>query len=49
MSASVEEYLEALYNLTQDGRTANNAEIAKRLKVAPASVSEMLKKLAEKE
>src|SRR5450759_5664889 len=49
MSASVEEYLEALYNLTQDGRTANNAELAKRLKIAPASVSEMLKKLAEKE
>jgi DtxR family Mn-dependent transcriptional regulator len=49
MSASIEEYLEALYNLTQDGRTANNAELAKRLKVTPASVSEMLKKLAEKE
>jgi DtxR family transcriptional regulator, Mn-dependent transcriptional regulator len=47
MSTSTEEYLEALYNVTQDGRTASTTEISKRLKVTPASVTEMLKKLAE--
>jgi len=47
MSASTEEYLEALYNLTQDNKTAGTSEISKRLKIAPASVTEMLKKLSE--
>jgi DtxR family Mn-dependent transcriptional regulator len=47
MSASTEEYLEALYTLTQDGKTAGTSEISKRLKIAPASVTEMLKKLAD--
>ena len=47
MSASTEEYLEALYNLTQDGPSASTSEISKRLHIAPASVTEMLKKLAE--
>jgi DtxR family Mn-dependent transcriptional regulator len=47
MSASTEEYLEALYNLTQDGKSASTSDISKRLHIAPASVTEMLKKLAE--
>ena len=47
MSASTEEYLEALYTLTQGGKTATTTEISKHLKIAPASVTEMLKKLAE--
>jgi len=47
MSASTEEYLEALYNLTQDGKSASTSSISKRLHIAPASVTEMLKKLAE--
>jgi len=47
MSTSTEEYLEALYNVTQDGQAASTTEISKRLKVTPASVTEMLKKLAE--
>jgi len=47
MSASTEEYLEALYNLTQDGKSASTTEISKRLKIAPASVTEMLRKLAD--
>jgi DtxR family Mn-dependent transcriptional regulator len=47
MSASTEEYLEALYNLTQDGQSASTSSISKRLHIAPASVTEMLKKLAE--
>jgi DtxR family transcriptional regulator, Mn-dependent transcriptional regulator len=47
MSASTEEYLEALYTLTQDGQAATTSELSRRLNIAPASVTEMLKKLAE--
>jgi DtxR family transcriptional regulator, Mn-dependent transcriptional regulator len=49
MSANTEEYLEALYNLTQDGAAASTSAISKRLHIAPASVTEMLKKLADEE
>jgi DtxR family Mn-dependent transcriptional regulator len=45
---NIEEYLEALYVLTRNGKRAANTEISRRLKIAPASVTEMLKKLAEK-
>jgi DtxR family Mn-dependent transcriptional regulator len=48
MSASTEEYLEALYTLTQDGESASTSDMSKRLQIAPASVTEMFKKLAEK-
>lgn len=48
MSTSTEEYLESLYTLTQNGEAASTSEISKRLNVAPASVTEMLKKLADK-
>lgn len=44
MSTSVEEYLEALYTLTVNG-SASTTDISKRLKIAPSSVTEMLKKL----
>ena len=47
MSKSTEEYLEALYGLTQDGKTVSTSEISRRLKIAPASVTEMLRKLAD--
>ena len=47
MSTSTEEYLEALYTLTQDGKVATTSDISKSLKIAPASVSEMLRKLAD--
>jgi DtxR family Mn-dependent transcriptional regulator len=47
MSVSTEEYLEALYSLTQDGNAASTSAISKRLKIAPASVTEMLRKLAD--
>jgi DtxR family Mn-dependent transcriptional regulator len=47
MSTSTEEYLEALYTLTQNGEAANTSEISKRLNIAPPSVTEMLKKLAD--
>ena len=48
MSASTEEYLEALYTLTQGGRTAGTTEISRHLDIAPASVTEMLRKLASR-
>jgi DtxR family transcriptional regulator, Mn-dependent transcriptional regulator len=47
MSANTEEYLEALYTLTQDGQLATTSDLSRRLNVTPASVTEMLKKLAE--
>ena len=46
MSNSTEEYLEALYTLTQNNTTATTSDISKHLNIAPASVTEMLKKLA---
>jgi len=49
MSTSTEEYLEALYTLTQNGEAASTSEISKRLNVAQASVTEMLQKLADKD
>ncbi|MDO8568408.1 MAG: metal-dependent transcriptional regulator [Dehalococcoidales bacterium] len=47
MSTSTDEYLESLYTLTQNGQTAGTSAISKRLKIAPASVTEMLRKLAD--
>jgi DtxR family Mn-dependent transcriptional regulator len=47
MSNSTEEYLEAIYNLTQNGEAATTSAISKRLNIAPASVTEMLRKLAD--
>ncbi len=49
MSANTEEYLEALYTLTQGGKKASTSAISRRLNIAPASVTEMLKKLSEEE
>jgi len=43
----IEEYLEALYKLREEGRQAKTTDIASRLKVSAASVTEMLKKLAD--
>ncbi len=45
ISRNEEEYLEALYKLTRNEKTAATTEISRSLKVAPASVTEMLKKL----
>ena len=46
MSASTEEYLESLYTLTQNNSPASTTDISKHMNISPASVSEMLKKLA---
>lgn len=45
---SVEDYLKAIYDLSQNGKPVSTNEISRTLKVAPASVTEMLKKIAEK-
>lgn len=44
---SVEDYLKTVYVLSRNGTDASTSEISHTLKVAPASVTEMLKKLAE--
>jgi len=46
-SESVDDYLKAIYNLSGDGqRRVGSTELAQRLAVAPASITNMLQKLA---
>jgi DtxR family Mn-dependent transcriptional regulator len=45
---SVEDYLKAIYDLSQNEQPVSTTDISRTLKIAPASVTEMLKKLAEK-
>jgi len=45
---SVEDYLKAIYELSQTEQPVSTTSISRTLKVAPASVTEMLKKIAEK-
>lgn len=47
ITESIEEYLEAIYRLCEQGGAATTTNVAKELKVAPASVTQMLKKLAK--
>jgi DtxR family Mn-dependent transcriptional regulator len=47
-SKSSEDYLKALYILSKNGKSTSTTEIAAHFKIAPASVTEMLKKLAKK-
>jgi DtxR family Mn-dependent transcriptional regulator len=47
MSTSTEEYLEAMYTLTRGDEPATTSAISRRLKISPASVTEMVKKLAD--
>jgi len=47
-SRSIEDYLKTLRNLSKNQETVSTTEIAEHFKIAPASVTEMLKKLAEK-
>ena len=46
---SVENYLKAIHELSQTEQPVSTTDISRTLKVAPASVTEMLKKLAEKD
>jgi DtxR family Mn-dependent transcriptional regulator len=47
-SRSTEDYLKTLHNLSKNGEPVSTTEIAEHFKIAPASVTEMLKKLAQK-
>jgi DtxR family Mn-dependent transcriptional regulator len=47
VSEITEQYLKIIYNLTEGGGVARTNDIAGTLEVAPASVTEMLHKLAE--
>jgi DtxR family transcriptional regulator, Mn-dependent transcriptional regulator len=49
MQKSKQDYLKAIYGLSKNGNLVNNTEIAKKIDVTSASVTEMLKKLAEEE
>ena len=44
---TTQDYLKAVYGLSRNGDLVSNAEIAQKLHVAPASVTEMLKKLSD--
>lgn len=46
-SASKEDYLEAIYDLSLNNKNFKAVDIAKRLEISRASVSEALKKLSE--
>jgi len=48
LSASLEDYLEAIYNLSQAGKVARSKDIAQNLDVARASVTGALKLLNSK-
>jgi DtxR family Mn-dependent transcriptional regulator len=48
ISDSLEDYLEAILELTEDGEVARGVDIATALGVRPASVTSALKALAEK-
>lgn len=49
LSASLEDYLEAIFNLSSDNQFARAKDIALTLKVARASVTGALRTLAERE
>ncbi|HDH87849.1 MAG TPA: metal-dependent transcriptional regulator, partial [Desulfobacteraceae bacterium] len=48
LTATVEDYLEAIYNLAKEKRAVRVRDIAKRLDVKMPTVSNMLKTLSEK-
>ena len=45
---SIEDYLKAFYILSRNGKPVTTTDIAAHFKIAPSSVTEMLKKLAGK-
>ena len=48
MTPTIEEYLEALFHLRDKGKAVSTKDLAEHLKIAPASVTDMIKKLADK-
>lgn len=49
LSESVQDYLKAIYDLTQSGNSANTNQIAERIGLSPASVTVMVQRLARLE
>ena len=47
VTRNAEDYLLSIYMLTQDGSAAKTTDIAARMKVSPASVTEMVKRLSD--
>jgi DtxR family Mn-dependent transcriptional regulator len=47
LSGPVEDYLKAIYDLASDAQAATTNDIAERLAISPASVSGMMRRLAE--
>ena len=47
LTHATEDYLKAIYAISVDGASASTNALAERLKIAPASVTGMLKRLAE--
>src|SRR5579859_3043180 len=45
LSATVEEYLETIYNMSMEGEVVIGARLAQKFRVAPPTVTEMLKRL----
>lgn len=45
LSATVEEYLETIYNMSMEGEVVIGARLAEKFQVAPPTVTEMLKRL----
>jgi DtxR family Mn-dependent transcriptional regulator len=48
-SPAVEEYLETIYRLGEDGRPVGLTELAEKLYISPVSANEMVRKLVERE
>ena len=46
-TSNIEEYLQTLYTLEEEGEPATTTEVARRLGFAPPSVTEMLTRLAK--
>jgi DtxR family Mn-dependent transcriptional regulator len=46
-SATVEEYLETIYNIAMEGEVVIGARLAQKFRVAPPTVTEMLKRLVK--
>src|SRR5512146_3359827 len=46
LTDSIQDYLKAIYDLTEDGTSASTTSLAARLKVEPASITGMVQKLA---
>lgn len=45
LSENIEEYLETIYRLSESSKNASTTKISKEMGIAPASVTQMLKKL----